>query len=339
MKLWTVIGLHWRLPVFVTPLPDTNILCVDVETGARYPNQWAALLIDMLRKHGVQSDEKKFFIEPETLAKIAVQSESNNPEDVISYNQSLSRRLELREHGVGEPLHADFINSMHRKGFGLSPGHLAYQWHCFCKHMLEWMVNTRKPVPLLFARIYPLPFRPNWCSMIKVKHRKFWRVPDDAEFADPKLLFYSKKSDVPLWSLNIRPNKTWWSAIIKSEQANRKFLGSRYWDKMLRVLNALIPTAKTFYDSFRSQAYKPSVVVSPRQRVGGRFARRGEAPARGTLVPSPVTHDLPDEDGSWPRSKAPGHGIEVDPQDERLSLLRHFQPDHPDLRDTGPNIQ
>lgn len=267
-EIWEIPTPKWTLPIlaewstnqYARVTPGAGVPLLDIQVKA---------VSDLIIKHGWEA-HGELFINPSELEKIGRKSQKRNPEEIVVWNP---KRLTIKD--PADKTNEDdmeFFETFCESGHMKNVDEIKVFWGVACKHMLNWMAVDGRTVNLQFAKMFMVPYRPNWKSLI-FQHLKFRRPEklsgDPIAQEDwiknalkPELLFHSSKKDTILHSIEVHPSNWFWTTVLNLEQTRRQQHGDRYWFAVYERMKAVLTDAFNAFISYLQAIRHPIPFVS-----------------------------------------------------------------------------
>lgn len=280
IELWELLGPYWRLPLRVVWYGEL----AEVRSGAG----------SRLTKKQVEACEEKLdgignkkgmahFLTRFQLEKIAEPSRHEDPDDVVEWLPPRAARTI-----ADEPDISDFVRGYCQSTYALTRSPLMADaiWASFCKWMLHWMVNECGEIDLGFAKMFPVPLRKNWASLvarfehIQGKAGKF--DPNMQSMVDRGVADYmigwsttgiDPKTRLFTFTLEIITNEKWNRIIeLREREKQKRFLaryGYNHVQEQKRALFRILEAYSFFLTEARKThgivyfTYAPKLFLSP----------------------------------------------------------------------------
>jgi hypothetical protein len=227
-------------------------------------------------------------------------------------------------------------------------------------HMLHWLVNKRRTVPMLFANVTPLHYRKNWKEIVLGRFlQERWdrgdRWPDikwvtgyeptPQELAHNDLVAWNEELGICEWTIEVQPTKWFEDHSNQAEIKNRRTRGGER-KRLLRgylatVVKSIMAHVAQASDIWTKNTYelRKKIVELPPFYVGDngyltRLSDRDKAcgkvrrPARSVVLPHVLTPD----------SIATCYHDSEEPEGEELPEVSSLPSADGPVRTPGPDV-
>jgi hypothetical protein len=288
-ELWILTHDYWSLPISVEWPYQHDVAMVRIGSGIRLLDSQRAVAQELLEKVG-KRHENRWMLMRHVLEQVAIRADTENPEECVSW-RPVKSYVQFKKRGKAavfermkqrEAFFSDFCKS----GILTDPAHAEILWTAFCKHALHTLVNRQEPVDMLFCELTPLPYRPNWMSLVSRAEKV---TPDSARataedlvergtldyLLDPALTFYNRKAETIHWSITVRHLEMWYRMVTAAEKARKR---GRTPHTYLRLINdamkRTLPMAVKCYAAYLAEVFRPSLFTKVVRGVHGSVRTR-----------------------------------------------------------------
>lgn len=266
-ELWELVGDKWTLPLDVRWEEGHAVVTLSKIPLLNAQREVALKELEPIRKGEAHVTTREF------LETIARRSLCHTAEDVVEWRRVAAPALHFPKHD-----HVDeFLDSFMARGVVQSRATMSAIYSTLCAHMLQWLLEG-KPLPLIFATIYPLLYRKNFCEVIHAKYRTTWRGDEDALIvpnyvAGVNDIVSTRKTKVAEWSLHVVHEPMFEAYANKLEDRIRlrvKGKPVKYWKNVRARIRRQFVYAKRVYAQFRNSTRKKSMAFLGSGRTGPR---------------------------------------------------------------------
>lgn len=308
VEIWSLAGGYWRLPIRVTW--HQNLGEVRVSAGVRLTSKMIAAADEVLAKIGSQKGNT-FWIERQNLETTARKFHGEDPEDVVEWLPS--RKNEAPE--IRQDYNPDeFIQSYCASSHAVLRDTMLMDriWVSLCRFMMDYMLNTQKPINLLFARLDAFCFRKNWMSATAKRERALLRTNKmfRSDYLSPEresmarrgvweyltsewVTAFDTKNRFPCWTIEVTTNEAWDKVITKWEAAKLAARRGAYRNGAVEQMLRQARRALEIYARYLEETSKPAteLVRSSFGGVGNHF-RLVTGSRQATTPPGPWDGNL-----------------------------------------------
>lgn len=325
IELWELVGDRWTLPISV--LWEEGHAVIELANTPFLDAQRRVALetLEPLRNGTI------YVASRETLERMARKSQFGNPQDVVEWRRVVAPALHFPKNaGVDE-----FLDAYCAKGVVQNRATVSAIYSTLCAHMLQWLMQG-KPLPLIFATIYPLLFRQNWKELAhfhKMKGGGHWNL-DKFLVAENVI---SKNERVCSWSLNLVHEKMFHDTTIKAESMVRQRLNhpKTYWAHVRARVVGQFENARFCYAEYIKAVRKTSLALVLGSTAGRRKSKKKRKRYRINLRRYSLKRIL----GRRLFEKEFGTKAHLSPKAPQLPAVSGVQPKTDDVRDTRKDIQ
>lgn len=298
-QLWIIHGEGWSLPVVVQWFGEMGRARVpDIPLTKPMLNA----LHEQIAKNAIYNGEDWYFIRQKLEVIGDLLPADAEIEEQVHWTRQIGRRVVVEQ----PPGMEGFFEGIASSGYDKikTAGEAQLLWGLLIRHMLDWLVNKKQPLNLGFAILQPLPYRPNWFSILMRRYlssfynyeggKKFgpggrertgvgldWREAGRKakekileSMTDERLFFFSRKKQRAYWTLHVKHLSDWWKTTIRLEDDRKQRRpGLAY---VLDIQQEMKDRAKAAHEIFTdqaSQARKPY----PRIPKGARYYSERES--------------------------------------------------------------
>lgn len=332
-ELWELVGDRWILPLNVRfeeghalvklasiPLLDTQKVVASVELSAFPVNAGEHILTEEQLRH------------------VARKSKFGNPQDVVEWRRMIAPALHFpKNEGVDE-----FLDAYVAKGVVQSRATISAIYSTLCAHMLSWLLQG-KPLPLIFATIYPLLYRKNWREIVHQKFiRKGRKLEEDSLITPIHVvgateIRSTRMVRVAEWSLNVVHEPMFEKYATQLEDRIRlakRGQPSKYWKNVRARVRQQIEYAKRCYAEYRKATRQKSLAFLD----GGRPGYRGPKKRRKHYRSDGRLYTLDHIPGRRAQGKEPRTAGYFPPSSPQLPEVSGVQPQANDMRDIWKDV-
>jgi hypothetical protein len=342
VELWELTGPYWRLPIRV--VWHAELAEIRVGFGARLTSRMTRVAEEKLGVHA-RREGNVFWLQRESLKKIARKSDSDDPEEVIEW--MTDRRGKERPEGYQA---MPFIQAYCGEHYALirDPVIAEAIYVSFCRFMLHWLLNEGKEVNLIFAKLNALMLRRNWQSATaKYEHdlfrkhhllRESFLNPDVQSIVNRGVADYFIKESVTAWDQETKIYRHTLDCQVTEEFRDfetrlEKHRKRRNWVYNRGVLVRLKRQIRKVIESYAQY-------LRETRWENGRFVRGDICSVTGKFIPRAGAQPRKavgawDSDGILRETPQQSAENEVVAPDEDMPEMPDLQPESEDMRDTG----
>ncbi len=275
--LWELTGAGWKLPILVRR-SDGSFYAVRLPSIPLLRRQKEAISKALSSVSTSVTDEgATFWIQPESLESIAMPSERADPEDVVEW-MPVSEHEEFQvESDKDSGLDTVRAYCAWRGALISDPTIFDALFLNFARFAMERLVNERKPVDLVFAKLVPLVARRNWTQCVMRRDHeiggalRYSTVTGD--MVKRKLLDYmatgyicgvnpGTEDQTATWTIDVVLQRPFIKMAQAAERERFRMAGKHkptYWRSVLNELRAQLPRAIEVYAHHIKQTRTPLV--------------------------------------------------------------------------------
>lgn len=347
-ELYAITHDYWTLPV-TADYPDDQDQFALVRVGAGIPmlqiqREVIGKLLDTL---GSRKTPTRWVIPKENLEAYG-ELFTGNPESVVDW-RPITTRVHVNTDTQMNHVDNEFFVEFVKKGFVKNTAVAKVLWKAYCQHCLHWMINKRGTVDLLFCKLTPLPYRPNWKSFLlnewlksnkkkSVKPPVFeqdvkkWIKAASTPMLSPSILWFNKKERYIYWSIEVKAGSLWYRMVAAKEAARKHRLTMTYFSSIVNDLKSVIPEATKIYAAFLREISRPGFQYrsASEHNLKGGSNREPQVP----IPPIPINH-TPVSIAPGYRKERPGEFLSEAEEKAFLSGMPDLQPPVQNMRDSG----
>lgn len=263
-KVWEVFGQFWRLPVEVQFIDQNDVASVRFCDG--FP--MLECQKDVLRTTFASDrwDGHCWWVLRSKLESIGHPTDRENPESIVVWAPPAKKVTLSKER---DPDTDAMLAKLVEAGYFKSIEQADALFRVFRKAMLDQLLNQKKPIDLGFAKLWPVPYRPNWKEVLRNQE------PTENRFEDPSLLMMFKKIlpykdrvqdtrkyvHVIGWTIEVEYSSVWWKMSHAVETQVFKLMrfkkGNKYGLVVLETMRTFKATGERLYRQFLEACGRP----------------------------------------------------------------------------------
>lgn len=268
-SLWSLAHDHWTLPLWVEIHDD--MAAIRVGAGLHLLTCQRAAAEERLKECGATYSRARWWLQVDQLQEIATESVAEDPEALVIWRP---QAFAMKRQAV-DPFYIEWCK------LGPIPDPVVAEMiaRSLFKHMLGWMLNQEKSVNLQFCTLHPVPYRPNWKSVILSdelgerqlpKPKSEWFQPAPmvrrgvlGHLSHSKLTFYNEEDGLFYWGIEAAPTTMWYRMVraVEKERRRRSRTMLDYLNAFKDAVRRLLPASLTLYKRFLDEVSKPYVTA------------------------------------------------------------------------------
>ena len=323
---------NWQLPIRVDWIDD-SYGGVKIGPGiiSLLPKQ-QSVLTKVIDKISNDFHNGRYWVLKRELELIAFKVPDNSdPLDYIKWiPEPIEGRVDRRR--IGRKSITDFCKNMAESGIIINgklitPVVAETLWSIFMDQALRWMLLNNKPLDMLFAKLYALPYRNNWKEINHVESKISKTV------LSSRVVTASRKG-AAAWTLEIVPGYFFRRAIrMMNRDIISKIGNEGYLFHLKNAINKILPYANEIYHIYSLQANLPHMEIP-----GAELEGSNKEPRKTNSGEVYKVEYLPDYIGFGPKTKRIRLSLYLEKKAERMLSVPFFRQAKEKLRRRRANV-
>lgn len=355
-EVWEIFGPWWKLPVRVRWIDQNDVAAISFCEDLPLLQCQQEVIKDLFKNELFRDD--CWWVHRKTLERVGHIATQDNLELTVVWRPPPAT---VTARPNKDPELEEFLARLVEIGYFKSIEQADAIRRIFCKAMLDQLLNQKKPVDLLFCKLWPVPYRPNWKQVIlqrdiaakpseavKVSEERVRERIDQHLESGAILAMVPTKvkvggcptaADRILWTLDVEYYTVWWKMVAAVEKRARFLAKGGYAFAIRETMRKFKVSSGRLYKQFLEQIGRPNakfLLTSSSQYP------RSVQPIKindedALFLRGAIPRDLPDV---LPRARGTEDctALEIPGESEGLRGVSDLQPDRPDLRDIGEDL-